>query len=76
MCKDYIAVIFKRFASPCCGFTNTFHVSGTSTLGTCNGKERPSLKRLIPFDTFNLFYRDDLELSRLAPLRQAAIAAL
>jgi uncharacterized radical SAM superfamily Fe-S cluster-containing enzyme len=25
--------------------------------------------RLIPFDTYNLFYRDDLEHSRLAPLR-------
>ena len=28
--------------------------------------------RLIPFDTYNLFYRDDLERSRLAPLRQWA----
>ena len=25
--------------------------------------------RLIPFDTFNMFYRDDLEATRLAPLR-------
>jgi 7,8-dihydro-6-hydroxymethylpterin dimethyltransferase len=25
--------------------------------------------RLIPFDTYNLFYRDDLERARLAPLR-------
>lgn len=25
--------------------------------------------RLIPFDTYNLFYRDDLETTRLAPLR-------
>jgi uncharacterized radical SAM superfamily Fe-S cluster-containing enzyme len=28
--------------------------------------------RLIPFDTYNLFYRDGLEQSRLAPLRQLA----
>jgi uncharacterized radical SAM superfamily Fe-S cluster-containing enzyme len=28
--------------------------------------------RLIPFDTYNLFYRDALEKTRLAPLRQAA----
>jgi len=28
--------------------------------------------RLIPFDTFNLFYRDGLETSRLAPLREWA----
>jgi uncharacterized radical SAM superfamily Fe-S cluster-containing enzyme len=26
--------------------------------------------RIIPFDTYNLFYRDGLEASRLAPLRQ------
>lgn len=26
--------------------------------------------RLIPFDTYNLFYRDSLELERLAPLRE------
>jgi uncharacterized radical SAM superfamily Fe-S cluster-containing enzyme len=28
--------------------------------------------RLIPFDTYNLFYRDDLERTRLGPLRQTA----
>jgi uncharacterized radical SAM superfamily Fe-S cluster-containing enzyme len=28
--------------------------------------------RLIPFDTYNLFYRDTLETTRLAPLRQIA----
>jgi uncharacterized radical SAM superfamily Fe-S cluster-containing enzyme len=27
--------------------------------------------RIIPFDTFNLFYRDGLETSRLAPIREA-----
>jgi 7,8-dihydro-6-hydroxymethylpterin dimethyltransferase len=30
--------------------------------------------RLIPFDTYNLFYRDDLERTRLAPLRRRALA--
>ena len=29
--------------------------------------------RIIPFDTFNLFYRDGLEASRLAPIRQAIL---
>ena len=29
--------------------------------------------RLIPFDTFNLFYRDNLEKTRLEPLRQIAL---
>jgi 7,8-dihydro-6-hydroxymethylpterin dimethyltransferase len=28
--------------------------------------------RLIPFDTYNLFYRDELEVERLLPLQQAA----
>jgi uncharacterized radical SAM superfamily Fe-S cluster-containing enzyme len=28
--------------------------------------------RLIPFDTYNLFYRDELERTRLGPLRQAS----
>jgi uncharacterized radical SAM superfamily Fe-S cluster-containing enzyme len=28
--------------------------------------------RLIPFDTYNLFYRDDLERTRLGPLRELA----
>jgi hypothetical protein len=28
--------------------------------------------RLIPFDTYNLFYRDDLEKTRLSPLRAPA----
>lgn len=27
--------------------------------------------RVIPFDTYNLFYRDDLERTRLAPIRQS-----
>lgn len=31
--------------------------------------------RLIPFDTYNLFYRDDLERTRRGPLRQAAVAS-
>jgi uncharacterized radical SAM superfamily Fe-S cluster-containing enzyme len=31
--------------------------------------------RLIPFDTYNLFYRDDLEQTRLAPLRRMAEGA-
>jgi tetraether lipid synthase len=32
--------------------------------------------RLIPFDTYNLFYRDGLEQSRLTPLRQRAELAI
>jgi 7,8-dihydro-6-hydroxymethylpterin dimethyltransferase len=32
--------------------------------------------RLIPFDTYNLFYRDSLEQTRLAPLRRNAASVL
>jgi hypothetical protein len=32
--------------------------------------------RLIPFDTYNLFYRDGLERTRLAPLQRAALAGV
>ena len=31
--------------------------------------------RIIPFDTYNLFYRDDLERTRLFPLRREREAA-
>jgi uncharacterized radical SAM superfamily Fe-S cluster-containing enzyme len=41
---------------------------------TCVHIAHPDGKRLIPFDTFNLFYRDGLEESRLAPLRELAMA--
>jgi len=34
----------------------------------------PGDGRLIPFDTYNLFYRDSLETTRLAPLRQRALS--
>jgi uncharacterized radical SAM superfamily Fe-S cluster-containing enzyme len=36
---------------------------------TCVHIVHPDDGRLIPFDTYNLFYRDDLERTRLAPLR-------
>jgi hypothetical protein len=36
---------------------------------SCVHIAHPDGKRVIPFDTFNLFYRDDLERTVLAPLR-------
>jgi hypothetical protein len=42
---------------------------------TCVHIAHPDGKRLIPFDTYNLFYRDDLEATRLTPLREAALRA-
>jgi hypothetical protein len=41
---------------------------------TCVHIAHPDARRLIPFDTYNLFYRDDLEQTRLAPLRKHAEA--
>ena len=40
---------------------------------TCVHIVHPDDGRLIPFDTYNLFYRDDLEARVLAPLREAAV---
>jgi uncharacterized radical SAM superfamily Fe-S cluster-containing enzyme len=38
---------------------------------TCVHIVHPDAKRLIPFDTYNLFYRDGLETTRLTSLRAA-----
>ena len=39
---------------------------------TCVHIVHPDAKRVIPFDTFNLFYRDRLEAEVLQPLRERA----
>ncbi|HEX4005530.1 MAG TPA: radical SAM protein [Acidobacteriaceae bacterium] len=41
---------------------------------SCIHIAHPDGKRLIPFDTFNMFYRDDLEKTRLTPLREMEMA--
>ncbi len=38
---------------------------------SCIHIAHPDGKRLIPFDTYNMFYRGELEQTRLAPLRRA-----
>ena len=43
---------------------------------TCIHIAHPDAKRLIPFDTYNMFYRDQLEQTRLAPLREQAMASV
>lgn len=43
---------------------------------TCIHIAHPDAERLIPFDTFNMFYRDELEETRLKPLRERALAAV
>src|SRR5208282_2801434 len=42
---------------------------------TCVHIAHPDGKRLIPFDTYNMFYRDELEQTRLQPLRDRALAS-
>ncbi|SEG65159.1 hypothetical protein SAMN05421819_4014 [Bryocella elongata] len=41
---------------------------------TCVHIAHPDGKRLIPFDTYNMFYRDELEEKRLGPLRERVMA--
>jgi uncharacterized radical SAM superfamily Fe-S cluster-containing enzyme len=41
---------------------------------TCIHIAHPDGKRLIPFDTYNMFYRDQLEQTRLQPLCQGTSA--
>lgn len=41
---------------------------------SCIHIAHPDGERLIPFDTYNLFYRDDLEETRLKELREASIS--
>lgn len=42
---------------------------------SCVHIAHPDGKRIMPFDTFNIFYRDRLEADVLAPLRQETAAA-
>ncbi len=56
-------------------FIDTHSFDVRSVKKTCVHIVHPD-GRLIPFDTYNLFYRDDLEKTRLAPLRQNAESAL
>jgi uncharacterized radical SAM superfamily Fe-S cluster-containing enzyme len=43
---------------------------------TCIHIAHPDGKRLIPFDTYNMFYRDGLENGRLEPLRERVLAVV
>ncbi len=43
---------------------------------TCVHIAHPDGKRLIPFDTYNMFYRDGLEETRLAPLREKTLGSV
>jgi uncharacterized radical SAM superfamily Fe-S cluster-containing enzyme len=52
-------------------FIDAYAFDVRSVKKTCVHIVHPDAKRLIPFDTYNLFYRDDLEATRLTSLRAA-----
>ena len=66
--KNIFRVIIMQFID-----AHTFDLR--SVKKTCVHIVHPDAKRLIPFDTYNLFYRDDLETRVLAPLRERAALA-
>jgi uncharacterized radical SAM superfamily Fe-S cluster-containing enzyme len=51
-------------------FIDAFDFDVRSVKKSCVHIVHPDDNRLIPFDTYNLFYRDGLERERLAPLRE------
>jgi len=55
-------------------FIDAYSFDVRSVKKTCVHIAHPDGKRLIPFDTYNLFYRDGLEASVLAPLRMGALS--
>lgn len=76
-----------QIAAPSLGYDNLFRIlivqfidaqsfDLRSIRKTCIHIAHPDAKRLIPFDTYNMFYRDGLEQSRLAPLRALQQSAL
>ncbi|MGH7626983.1 MAG: radical SAM protein [Gemmatimonadaceae bacterium] len=54
-------------------FIDAYAFDVRSVKKTCVHIVHPDARRLIPFDTYNLFYRDDLESSRLAGLRAVTV---
>ncbi len=53
-------------------FIDAYAFDLRSVKKTCVHIVHPDARRLIPFDTYNLFYRDALEETVLAPLRERA----
>ena len=70
-CTRQISAIAIFFDVLIMQFIDAYSFDVRSVKKTCVHIVHPD-GRLIPFDTYNLFYRDGLEQSRLAPLRQWA----
>jgi 7,8-dihydro-6-hydroxymethylpterin dimethyltransferase len=80
--RDLLCCLPQVAAPAALGYDNVFRViimhfldahafDVRSVKKTCVHIVHPEDGRLIPFDTYNLFYRDALEQTRLAPLRAA-----
>jgi uncharacterized radical SAM superfamily Fe-S cluster-containing enzyme len=79
--RDLLCCLPRVTAPSGLGYANIFRVlimnfidaqsfDVRSVKKTCVHIVHPEDGRLIPFDTYNLFYRDGLEQTRLAPLRE------
>jgi uncharacterized radical SAM superfamily Fe-S cluster-containing enzyme len=82
--RDLLCCLPKVFLPKDLGYKNLFRVlivqfidaeafDVRSVKKSCIHIAHPDGKRLIPFDTFNMFYRGELEEKRLSALRQLAI---
>jgi len=81
-CLRDLLCCLPRVAAPSdIGYNNVFRViimqfmdawgfDVRSVKKTCVHIAHPDARRIIPFDTYNLFYRDDLETRVLQPLRR------
>jgi uncharacterized radical SAM superfamily Fe-S cluster-containing enzyme len=79
--RELLCCLPKVTAPETIGYENVFRViimqfidahsfDVRSVKKTCVHIAHPDGERLIPFDTYNLFYRDDLERTVLGPLRR------
>lgn len=81
--RDLLCCLPHVSAPPDLGYSNIFRVLIVQFIDAYSFDVRSAKKtcihivhpdgRLIPFDTYNLFYRDNLETSRLRPLRERAV---
>jgi uncharacterized radical SAM superfamily Fe-S cluster-containing enzyme len=84
--RDLLCCLPRLSAPPELGYENIFRVLIVQFMDAYSFDVRSVKKscihiahpdgRLIPFDTYNLFYRDELESTRLTPLRSAALGGV
>jgi hypothetical protein len=85
--RELLCCLPKVFIPKDLGYKNLFRVlivqfidaeafDVRSVKKSCIHIAHPDGKRLIPFDTFNMFYRGELEHTRLAGLREMEVGAI